>query len=76
MAVDNEATEVLDRDKGLFTKGDPQLEGEARRIAETVLVEGALDDGILTQAEENATVVITKFLTGLGYTDVVATFGN
>ncbi len=76
VAVDNEATEVLDRDKGLFTKGDPQLEGEARRVAETVLVQGALDDGILAEAEENATVVLTKFLTGLGYTDVDVSFGS
>lgn len=74
VAVDNEATEVLDRDKGLFTKGDPQLEGEARRVAETVLVEGALENGILSQAEENARLVLTNFLIGLGYTDVIVEF--
>lgn len=74
VAVDNDATEVLDRDKGLFTKGDPQLEGEARRVAESVLVEGALENGILTQAEENARVVLSNFLIGLGYTDVVVEF--
>jgi len=76
VAVDNDATEVLDRDMGLFTKGDPQLEGEARRVAETVLVDAAIADGVLVQAEENATTVLTNFLVSLGYTDVVVNFGN
>lgn len=74
VAVDNEATEVIDREMGLFTKGDPQLEGEARRVAETVLVEAAIEDGVLEEAEQSATVVITNFLVSLGYTDVVVNF--
>lgn len=74
VAVDNDATEVLDRDRGLFTKGDPQLEGEARRVAETVLVQGAIDDGLLTKAEDNARVVVTNFLTSLGYNGVNVEF--
>jgi hypothetical protein len=76
VAVDNDATEVLDRDMGLFTKGDPQLEGEARRVAETVLVDGAIEDGLLVQAEANATTVLSNFLLSLGYTDVVVNFGS
>lgn len=76
VAVDSEATQVLDRDKGLFTKGDPQLESEARRIAETVLVENATDEGILTKAEDNARMVMTNFLTSLGYEDVIVTFSG
>lgn len=76
VAVDNDATEVLDRDMGLFTKGDPQLEGEARRVAESVLVDAAIADGVLVQAEENATTVLTNFLVSLGYTDVVVNFGS
>jgi hypothetical protein len=76
IAVDGDATQVLDRDKGLFTKGDPQLESEARRIAETVLVENATDEGILTKAEDNARLVMTNFLTSLGYEDVIVTFSG
>jgi Protein of unknown function (DUF4230) len=72
--VDNEATQVLDRDLGLFAKGDPQLESEARRVAETVLLEGALEKGILDKAELNATSVLTNFFMSLGYTDVIVTF--
>ena len=76
VSVDSEATQVLDRDKGLFTKGDPQLESEARRIAETVLVVNATDEGILTKAEDNARLVMTNFLTSLGYEDVIVTFSG
>lgn len=74
IAVDNEATSILDRDKGLFTRGDPQLETEARQIAETILLDGALSKGILTEAEGNARSVLTGFLLNLGYTDVVVNF--
>lgn len=74
VAVDNEATQVLDRDKGIFTKGDPQLESEARRIADSVLLDSALEAGIIEQAEDNARMVLTNFLTGLGFTEVVVAF--
>jgi hypothetical protein len=70
VAVDNEATQVLDRSTGLFTKGDPRLETDARQVAEEVLVEQARVSGIIEQAEENAVEVLTNFLLGLGYTDV------
>jgi len=71
VAVDNERTKVFDRDTGLFTSGDPQLESDARAVAEGVLVQAALDKGILTEAEANAKETLTRFLEGLGYTEVV-----
>jgi hypothetical protein len=74
VSPDNEATQILDRDTGIFTRGDPQLESEARRVADEVLVDSALESGILEQAESNARQVLTKFLMGLGYRDVVVTF--
>lgn len=74
--VDNEATQVLDRDLGLFAKGDPQLESEARRVAESVLLDGAIEKGILDKAEGNATSVLTNFFVSLGYSDVIVIFGN
>lgn len=70
VAVDNEATQVLDRSTGLFTKGDPRLETDARQVAEDVLVEQARLSGIIEEAEKNAMEVITNFLLGLGYSDV------
>jgi hypothetical protein len=70
IAVDNEATQVLDRTTGLFTKGDPRLETDARQVAETVLLQKAESAGILQDAEESAVTALTNFLLGLGYTQV------
>jgi len=74
VAPDNEATEVLEREVGLLTKGDPRLETEARRVADEVLMQAALDGGILDRAEQSARTVLTNLLMGLGYRDVVITF--
>lgn len=74
VAPDNEATQVLDRNMGLLTKGDPQLESETRRLADTVLLQNAIDSGILYDAELNARRVITDFLMSLGYRDVIVSF--
>ena len=76
VAVDNDATQILDRETGLFTKGDPELESEARQVADEVLVQGALDDGLLADAEANAREVISDFLLGLGYRDVIVEFSG
>ena len=70
IAVDNGATQVIDRTTGLFTKGDPRLETDARQVAETVLLQQAESAGILQEAEENAVTALTNFLLGLGYTQV------
>lgn len=70
VAVDNEATSVFDRDTGLFTKGDPNLERAARLAAEEVLLQQALDQGILELAADRAVVIITDLMKSLGYTDV------
>ena len=70
IALDNTATQVFDRDTGLFTSGDPQLETDARQVAELVLREAALEHGILLQAAEHARVAITELLVGLGYSEV------
>ncbi len=70
VATDNEATQVFDRDTGLFTKGDPQLETDARQVAEQVLVDKALEQNILQRADRNAREVIENLLTLAGYTSV------
>jgi Protein of unknown function (DUF4230) len=70
IAVDNAATQVIDRTTGLFTRGDPRLETDARQVAETVLLQQAESAGILQEAEENAVNALTNFLLGLGYTQV------
>lgn len=74
VAVDNEATQILDRETGIFTKGDPRLETDARRIADDTLRQAAIDSGVLQMAEDNAEQVISNFLLSLGYRDVILTF--
>lgn len=68
--VDSDATQVYDRDTGLLTRGDAQLESDARQVAEEVLVNAALEHGILDRARANAEATISSFLMGVGYTDV------
>ena len=68
--VDNDATQVYDRDTGLLTKGDSQLESDARQIAEEILVNAAVEHGILQRAQTNAEETIAGLLRGVGYTDV------
>jgi Protein of unknown function (DUF4230) len=76
VSVDSEATQILDRETGLFTKGDPRLETDARQVAEEVLVQAAIDEGVLTDAEASARQVLTDLLLGLGYRDVVVEFAG
>jgi hypothetical protein len=71
---DEDATQVLERDVGIFTSGDPGLESDVRRVADEVLMGNAVDEGILEHAEGNARSVLTDFLLSLGYTDVVVEF--
>ena len=71
---DEDATQVLERDVGIFTSADPGLESDVRRIADEVLVENAIEEGILQEAEDNARSVLSDFLISLGYTDVTIEF--
>lgn len=73
---DEDATQVLSRDVGFFTSVDPGLESDVRRIADEVLVDNAIEAGILEQAETNARAVLTDFLLTVGYTDVVVNFDD
>lgn len=70
VAIDNDATQVYDRDTGLFTKGDRNLESEARQVAEAELREKAVTSGILDRAYANAVRALTAFLRSLGYDQV------
>lgn len=70
VAVDNERTVVYNRETGLFTKGDPDLERSARITAEEALVAQALDNDLLGDAEDRAKIVLEDLLDMLGYTDV------
>lgn len=68
--LDNDKTYVYDRQTGLFSSPDPNLESEMRRVAEEEILKAALEDGILSKAVENAETVLRTLVTGLGYGDV------
>lgn len=70
-ALDNQKSYVYNRDTGLFTKGDVNLETTARQAAEKEIYQAALDDGILTQAQQNAESYMSRMMRGLGYADVI-----
>jgi hypothetical protein len=71
ISLDNEQTQVIDRSTGLLTQGDPQLESDARQVAEDVLQQSAIEAGILERADKNARSVIEGLLLELGYSRVV-----
>ena len=68
--LDNDKTYVYDRQTGIFSKPDPNLETQIRQAAEQQIRESALEGGILEKARENAEQVVRTLITGLGYEDV------
>jgi Protein of unknown function (DUF4230) len=69
--LDSDSTTVLDRDTGLLTKGDDQLESATRAEAERILEAQAIEAGILDRAQQTAEDFLTGFFTSMGYTEVV-----
>lgn len=68
--IDEDATRVYDRDTGIFTKGDPALESEARRVASQVLEEDAVSAGLLDEARRATRTALGDFLRALGFVQV------
>jgi len=68
--LDNDKSYVYDRQTGLLTHGDINLETTARQVAEDLIRQAALDDGILAQAQANAETFIESLLNKLGYSQV------
>jgi hypothetical protein len=69
--LDNEKSYVYNRDTGLLTHGDINLESDARRVAEDEIEKAALEDGILTQANQNAENYMYRLLRDLGFPEVI-----
>lgn len=72
--VDNEQTRVYDRDTGVFAAGDQDLERSARLAAEEIMVDAALQEGLLDEAETNTRTALEEFLGATGFDDVEVTF--
>ncbi len=71
VAVDNEQSYVYDRDTGLLTHGEVDLESQARLAAEQEIEESALKDGILELAAQNAESYLGGLFRELGYPEVI-----
>lgn len=71
VAVDNEQSYVYDRDTGLLTHGEVDLESQARLAAEQEIEESALKDGILELAAQNAENFLGGLFRELGYPEVI-----
>ncbi len=69
-ALDNEKTYVYDREVGFLRRGDVELESAARLAAEKEILEAALSDGILEQAQVNAEAYLFRLLGSLGFSNV------
>jgi hypothetical protein len=68
--LDNEQTRVYDRDQGLLSRGDSQLETRARQAAEAAILQAACDQQILERAAGEARVQIAALLGLLDFSDV------
>ncbi|MGC9523109.1 MAG: DUF4230 domain-containing protein, partial [Anaerolineae bacterium] len=70
--LNNESTYVYDRRTGVIGM-NPELETAARREAERLILEAALEDGIEEDAAKQAESFLLSFLLALGFDEVVFT---
>ena len=68
--LDNDKSYVYDRETGLLTKGNIDLEANARQVAAEEILKAALEDGILEQAQVNAESYLFRLLRNLGFPKV------
>ena len=69
--LDNEKTYIYNRETGILTKGNLNLETAARQAAENEIKQAALEDGILDQARQNGESFLTRLFLQLGYPEVI-----
>jgi hypothetical protein len=74
--LDNEKSYVADRDTGLLTRADPELETNVRRVAEQEILTAAQESDILSTANVNGQTFILNFLNGLGFENVIFSDGS
>jgi hypothetical protein len=70
-SLDNEKSYIYDRETGVLTRGNQTLETEARQAAEQEILNAALEDGILDQAQTNAESYMLRLFLNLGFPDVI-----
>ncbi len=68
--IDNKQTRIFSRDQGVFTKGELNLEAEAREQAETAIRQAACEGAILEEASKNVRQQIELIFKSAGFTSV------
>jgi hypothetical protein len=68
--LDNERSYVYDRTTGLLTRGEVDLETQARQVAQQEIERAAIEDGIIALAQNNAEAFMESLLLSLGFTEV------
>lgn len=68
--LDNSSTRVYDRDRGILTKGDLDLEATARQTAEEEIRQAACDGGILDEANKSAIQQLSVLFKTAGFDEV------
>jgi hypothetical protein len=71
VTLDNDKSYVYDRDTGILTRGNINLETDARRAAEDEINKAAVEDGILNIASQNAQTYLYRLLLDLGFPEVI-----
>lgn len=69
--LDNDLSYVYDRDTGIFTKGNMELETLARQSAEQEILKSAIENGILDQANINAENYLWRLFNALGFPEII-----
>ncbi|MBM7845985.1 DUF4230 domain-containing protein [Herpetosiphon giganteus] len=68
--LDNQATRVYDREQGWLSRGDVNLESNARSFAEQSIIQSACENGVLDRAAIEAQKNVSDLLYSLDYTNV------
>lgn len=68
--LDSEQSRVYDRDQGLLTRGDKDLESAARLEAENTIRQAACESGILTEATDSGRKQLVTILRSFGFEEV------
>lgn len=71
--LDNDRSYVADRDVGILTSADAQLETKVRQLAESRMKEAALGSGILDLSQRNAEEFMITFLENFGFEEIIFT---
>ena len=68
--LDNSRTHVYDRRTGAAGM-NPELETAARQEAERLMLQAAVEDGLMDTAEDNARTVLRSFILSMGFEHVI-----